>query len=98
MRRSSRASATELSAKGAEGLERLGVEIHTSSIVDGVDRDGVTVKSEGEEERVEARTKIWAAGVQASPLARALAEASGAECDRAGRIRVLVGLHVARTP
>ncbi len=78
-----------LSAKGAEGLERLGVEIHTSSIVDGVDRDGVTVKSEGEEERVEARTKIWAAGVQASPLARALAEASGAECDRAGRIRVL---------
>ena len=36
-----------------------------------------------------ARTKIWAAGVQASPLAGLLAEASGATCDRAGRIAVL---------
>jgi NADH dehydrogenase len=31
---------------------------------------------------------IWAAGVAASPLARMLADASGAECDRAGRIAV----------
>ncbi len=31
---------------------------------------------------------IWAAGVQASPLAACLAQATGAETDRAGRIAV----------
>jgi NADH dehydrogenase len=78
-----------LSAKGAQGLERLGVEIHTESIVTKVDRRGVVVKSGDAEQRIEAGTKVWAAGVEASPLARMLADASGAECDRAGRIEVL---------
>jgi NADH:ubiquinone reductase (H+-translocating) len=77
-----------LSAKGAKGLERLGVEIHTSSIVSDIDRTGVTVKSGEDERRIPARTKVWAAGVQASRLASLLGEASGAECDRAGRISV----------
>ena len=44
---------------------------------------------DGEVRRVDAHTKVWAAGVQASPLARMMAEATGAECDRAGRIAVL---------
>ncbi len=37
-------------------------------------------------------SSIWAAGVQASPLAAMLAEASGAETDRAGRIATLPDL------
>jgi NADH dehydrogenase len=78
-----------LSSKGAQGLEDLGVEIHTESIVTKVDRTGVVVKAGGDERRIEAGTKVWAAGVQASPLAGMLAEGSGAECDRAGRIKVL---------
>jgi len=41
------------------------------------------------EERIAARTKVWAAGVQASPLAKMLAEATGAATDRAGRVAVL---------
>src|SRR3954451_15985903 len=81
---------SELSGKGAKELERQGVRIHTRSIVTGVDRDGVDVKGpDGETDRVRAQTKVWAAGVQASPLARMLADASGAECDRAGRVAVL---------
>ena len=44
--------------------------------------------ADGTTERIVRRTKIWAAGVQASPLAGLLAEASGATCDRAGRIVV----------
>ena len=44
--------------------------------------------ADGTTERIVCRTKIWAAGVQASPLAGLLAEASGATCDRAGRIVV----------
>jgi NADH dehydrogenase len=78
-----------LSSKGAQGLEDLGVEIHTESIVTKIDRTGVVVKAGGAERRIEAGTKVWAAGVQASPLARMLADSSGAECDRAGRINVL---------
>jgi NADH:ubiquinone reductase (H+-translocating) len=79
-----------LSSKASRELERQGVEIHTGSIVTDIDRQGVEVKRhDGEVERVEARTKIWAAGVQASPLAKMLADATGAECDRAGRVAVL---------
>jgi NADH:ubiquinone reductase (H+-translocating) len=79
----------QLSAKAARGLERLGVEIHTDSIVTDIDRTGVVVKTGDDERRIYARTKVWAAGVQASPLAKMLADASGAESDRAGRVSVL---------
>ncbi len=63
--------------------------MHTGSIVTGVDADGVDVKGpDGTVTRYPAKTKIWAAGVSASPLAKILADASGAEVDRAGRIKV----------
>ena len=79
-----------LSHKAAKQLGRLGVSIRTGSVVTGVDALGVDVKTaDGAQARLLARTKIWAAGVQASPLAGLLAQASGATCDRAGRIAVL---------
>jgi len=63
--------------------------IRTGTVVTGVDAFGADVRTvDGSHERLLARTKIWAAGVQASPLAGLLAEASGATCDRAGRIVV----------
>ena len=59
----------------------------------GVDAFGVDVAgADGSKTRIDAHTAIWAAGVQASPLAAKLAEASGAELDRAGRIAVLPDL------
>ena len=79
-----------LSGKATRELERTGVEIQCHSVVTHVDADGVVVRgADGAEQRVAAKTVIWAAGVAASPLAQKLAEASGAECDRAGRISVL---------
>ncbi len=78
-----------LSGKAARDLERLGIELHMSSIVTDIDQTGVVVKQGDEERRIPARTKVWAAGVQASPLARMLGEATGADVDRAGRISVL---------
>jgi NADH dehydrogenase len=53
-----------------------------------VDVDGVTVEGADGSRRVPARTVIWAAGVQASELAAALAEPTGAELDRTGRLTV----------
>jgi NADH dehydrogenase len=79
----------KLSGKATSELEQTGVEIHTESIVTSVDADGVEVKGpDGEITRFAARTTIWAAGVQASPLAKMLAEKTGAETDRPGRVSV----------
>jgi len=69
-------------------LERMGVEVRCATLATAIDRDGITVRNDDSEVRIEARTKVWAAGVQASPLAKLLASATGAENDRAGRIMV----------
>ena len=74
----------KLSAKAERSLERLGVTVLTSSMVTSIDAGGVTVG----DERIAARTVVWAAGVTASGLAGRLAELSGAELDRVGRITV----------
>ncbi|HEX3980701.1 MAG TPA: NAD(P)/FAD-dependent oxidoreductase [Acidimicrobiales bacterium] len=82
----------QLSGKATEALERLGVELRMGARVVGVDADGVDIEGAEGPGRIEARTTIWAAGVEASPLARLLADASGATVDRAGRIAVLPDL------
>jgi NADH dehydrogenase len=82
-----------LSEKATKELERIGVELLMNSRVVGVDATGAdVVGADGNKSRIDAHTTIWAAGVQASPLATALAEASGASIDRAGRIAVLPDL------
>ena len=43
---------------------------------------------DAKQERIAARTVIWAAGVQAVPFAAALAAATGASTDRAGRVQI----------
>jgi NADH dehydrogenase len=82
----------QLSDKATKTLEHMGVELRMGARVVGVDAGGVDVKVDDGTERIEARTVIWAAGVQASPLAQLLADASGAPIDRAGRIEVLSDL------
>ncbi len=88
----------KLSAKTAKTLEHLGVELQMEARVVGVDASGVDVQGKEATSRIEARTTIWAAGVQASPLAGMLAEACGAEVDRAGRVSVLPDLTLAGHP
>ena len=78
-----------LSRKATSELEKIGVGIGLNSIVTHIDADGVDVKGpDGSVRRFSSKTKIWAAGVLASPLAKMLADATGAQCDRAGRIKV----------
>jgi NADH:ubiquinone reductase (H+-translocating) len=78
-----------LSARAKRSLERLGVTVQLDRLVSDIDSEGVTIQPQaGPAERIGARTVIWAAGVRASELARPLAEQSGAEVDRAGRITV----------
>jgi NADH:ubiquinone reductase (H+-translocating) len=70
-------------------LEKMGVEVRLNSLATGMDDSSITVQGPDGEERIATRTRIWAAGVQASPMARLLAERTGAETDRTGRIAVL---------
>ncbi len=78
-----------LGAKAQRELEKLGVEVQLGAMVTDVDERGLEVKDrDGTVRRIESMTKIWAAGVQANPLGRQLAEQTGAPLDRAGRISV----------
>ncbi len=73
----------------ARALEGLGVTSLVGRKVVGIDEESVTIAaSEGEIERVSARTIVWAAGVVASELATALAAETGADLDRVGRVAV----------
>jgi NADH dehydrogenase len=89
----------KLGKKAQARLEKMGVEIQLGAMVTDVDRNGITVKdSDGTIRRIESATKVWSAGVSASPLGRDLAAQSDAEIDRAGRVRVLPDLSVPGHP
>jgi len=79
-----------LSDKARQQLARLGVEVHTGKPVTDIG-DGYFVFGD---QRIAARTILWAAGVAASPLGKQL----GAEIDRAGRVRVSPDLSLPAHP
>jgi NADH:ubiquinone reductase (H+-translocating) len=79
-----------LSDKAARQLEALGVQVWTGAAVTSIDAEGVELGKE----RLAAGTVVWAAGVQASPLARTL----GAPLDGAGRVKVAPDLTVPDRP
>ena len=79
----------KLGKKAQARLEKMGVEIQLNAMVTDVDRNGITVKdSDGTTRRIECATKVWSAGVSASPLGKQMADQSTAEVDRAGRLKV----------
>jgi NADH dehydrogenase len=79
----------KLSAKAATSLRRMGVEMHMNCLVTHVDRTGLVVRDkDGVSTRYKAGNVLWTAGVTAPPLAAALAKATGAEQDKAGRLVV----------
>lgn len=88
----------ELSAKAAAAVTRLGVTICTNTLVTHIDGHEVTLKEGEREEMMLAGTILWAAGVQASPLGRILAEKAGAEVDRSGRVIVQPDLTLPNHP
>jgi len=79
-----------LAARARRDLESLGVNVRTNAIVTRVEPDAVYVG----DERIPTRTVLWAAGNQASPLARSL----GAPLDKQGRVEVRADLSVPGHP
>ncbi|WP_169977057.1 NAD(P)/FAD-dependent oxidoreductase [Tautonia rosea] len=80
----------DLSESALKQLAHLGVEVRLNSRVTHIDSEGVNIG----DERIEARSVIWAAGVAASPLSRSL----GAPLDKAGRVKVEPDLTVPGHP
>ncbi|WIT13717.1 NAD(P)/FAD-dependent oxidoreductase [Paucibacter sediminis] len=84
-----------LSAKAQQQLEGLGVQVRTRCKVVAIDASGVELEEQGgERQRIPTHTVVWAAGVAASPLGRALE----VPLDRAGRVIVDGSLNIPGHP
>jgi NADH dehydrogenase len=77
-----------LSARAAGALTEIGVTVREQVRATAIDSRGVTIEKNGTSERFKARTVVWAAGVRPVPLVATVAGATGAETDRAGRVKV----------
>ena len=84
------AYAEDLSQSAKKQLQRLGVEVRTSTMVTGIEPGAVYIGAT----RLDASVVLWAAGVAASPLGKKL----GAPLDRAGRVLVQPDLSVPGHP
>jgi NADH:quinone reductase (non-electrogenic) len=84
----------KLSEAAKRALEKMQVEVRLNTRVIAVDDRGVTVKTSTGEERIEARTVLWAAGVRASSLAKSI----GTTLDRNGRVEVGPDLTISGHP
>ena len=80
----------DLTDKARLQLERLGVTVWLGRRVTGVDAGGVQLG----DDRLAARTVVWAAGVAASPIGATL----GVPLDRAGRVLVEPDLSIPGHP
>lgn len=78
----------DLSKKAEQALIDLGVQTRCGAMVTDIDADGVTIKMGDRQDRIAAKTVLWAAGVQASPLGKILADRTGVALDKAGRVAV----------
>lgn len=88
----------KLSEKAVAALARLGVTTWTGAAVTDVQPHLVTIRCNNKEERIPTHTVLWGAGVQASPLGKVLAAATGAALDRAGRVSVAPDLSLPGHP
>ena len=95
--------APELSAEAETSLKGLGVTVQTKTLVTNIEDDIITLKkgnanTDDEFEQITAKTVLWAAGVKASAMGKVLAERTGVECDRAGRVIVEPDLSIKGHP
>jgi len=88
----------ELSAKAEQSLRGLSVIPRLGVKVTGIDGHGIEIETDSGKEKISSRNVIWAAGVVASPFGEAVAQATGCELDRRGRVVVEPDLSVPGRP
>jgi NADH dehydrogenase len=88
----------ELSARAQKDLEGLGVEVRTRTLVTKIEGDLVTLKQGDDLVPLRSGTVLWAAGVRDPGMGGILANCTGAEQDRAGRVIVNDDLSIPNHP
>ncbi|HEY9770752.1 MAG TPA: NAD(P)/FAD-dependent oxidoreductase [Coleofasciculaceae cyanobacterium] len=78
----------ECSVEAQKSLEKLSVDVQTKTLVTNIADNCVTFRQGDETKTINAHTILWAAGVRASFMGKVLAERTGAELDRVGRVVV----------
>ena len=87
-----------LSKAAEKALIELGVQTRAGAKVTGIDEGGVVIEANGAHTRIEAKTVLWAAGVEASPLGQVLRQRTGIALDKAGRVMVEADLSIKGYP
>ncbi len=87
-----------LSQRAEASLTRLGIELRTNTKVTAIHENCVELLTGDESARIMTRTVLWAAGVAAVPLGRTLADATGVDVDRGGRVPVQSDLSIKGFP
>ena len=78
----------QLSKVAEVSLQKLGVITQTNTRVTNIENDVVTFKQGDEVKEIASKSILWAAGVKASSMGQVLANRTGVECDRSGRVIV----------
>ncbi len=88
----------KLSVKAEQLVQRLGIEVAVGVMVTHINENGVTFKRGDATETLAAKTVLWAGGVMSTPFGKKLAERTGSETDRSGRIEVSPELTLTNNP
>lgn len=88
----------ECSTQAQKSLEKLGVDVQTKTLVTNIADHSVTYRQGETTETINAHTILWAAGVRASFMGQVLADRTGAELDRVGRVVVESDLSIKDYP
>jgi NADH dehydrogenase len=88
----------ECSVAAQKSLEKLGVDVQTKTLVTNIADNSVTYRQGETSQTVNAHTILWAAGVKASFMGKVLADRTGAELDRVGRVVVESDLSIKDYP
>ncbi len=88
----------DLSADAECRLRQMQIEVRTGTTVQHLDQKTVVLRTGDQTETIAADTILWAAGVEASPLGKVLANAASMELSRGGRIAVEPHLHLPSYP
>jgi NADH:ubiquinone reductase (H+-translocating) len=88
----------ECSVQAQKSLEKLGVDVQTKTLVTNIADNAVTYRQGETTQTIKAHTILWAAGVRASFMGKVLADRTGAELDRVGRVVVEPDLSIKDYP
>src|SRR3984893_18710693 len=88
----------DLAKKATRSLEKLGVTVKCSAMVKNIYKEGLTIESGENLDRIAAKTVIWAGGITASSLGQVLARRTNADTDKAGRVKVKPDLTIPNYP